>query len=146
MGFEVMIQDYNAFEPGMKVSLLIKPQEIQVMKKERLFNTVDGTMIDATHVEMLGGTFECAPVQGIEGGEAVDVRFDFDKAELMDDIEEGTIEGDVRFILYKGNHYHLTVRTESGDNIYVNTQDVYDERDIGGIRILPEDIRITVKK
>ena len=50
--------------------------------------------------------------------------------------------GDVRFILYKGNHYFLTVMTEDRDNVYVATNDVWDERDLVGIKILPEDIRV----
>ena len=37
-GYELMIQDYNAFEPGSEVGLLIRPADIQVMKNERLCN------------------------------------------------------------------------------------------------------------
>ena len=46
------------------------------------------------------------------------------------------------FILYKGNHYHLTIRTDAGDNIEVNTNDVWDEHDRVGITIAPEHIRL----
>ena len=60
----------------------------------------------------------------------------------MDNKEDGTLVGDVRFILYKGDHYHLTVRTLSGENIYVDTHDVWDDRDIVGVRIMPEDMNI----
>jgi spermidine/putrescine transport system ATP-binding protein len=78
----------------------------------------------------------------IVGGEKVLVEVDFDKVELMDDKEDGTLMGDVRFILYKGDRYHLTVRTENEDNIYVDTHDVWDDRDIVGIRIQPDDLKI----
>ncbi|MBQ1253577.1 MAG: polyamine ABC transporter ATP-binding protein [Alistipes sp.] len=141
-GYEVMIQDYNAFEVGQKVSMIIKPSDIHVMKKERTTNTFEGKMVDATHVEIMGAEFVCAEQQGFEGGEQVMVEVDFDKIDLMDNKEDGTMMGDVRFILYKGDHYHLTIRTEGGDNLYVDTHDVWDDRDIVGIKIQPEDIRI----
>ena len=141
-GYEIMIQDYNAFEVGQQVSLIIKPSDIHVMKKERICNTLDGEMIDSTHVRIMGTEFVCNEQPNIEGGEKVEVEIDFDKVELMDNKEDGTMVGDVRFILYKGDHYHLTIRTDSGDNLYVDTHDVWDDRDIVGINIQPDDIKI----
>ena len=142
-GYEIMIQDYNAFEAGQEVSMIIKPSDIHVMKKERLCNSFDGVMVDSTHVEILGASFVCAEQADIEGGEKGKVEVAFEKIELMDNKDDGVVEGDVRFILYKGDHYHLTIRTENGDNLYVNTCDVWDDRDIVGIKIQPEDLKIT---
>ena len=141
--YEIMIQDYNAFEVGQEVSLIVKPSDIHVMHKERTTNCFEGKMIDATHVEILGTELVCNEQPNIEGGEQVKVEVDFDKIELMDNKEDGMLVGDVRFILYKGDHYHLTVRTESGDNIYVDTHDVWDDRDIVGVKIQSDDMRIT---
>ena len=141
-GYEIMIQDYNAFEVGQEVSLIVKPSDIHVMHKERVANSFEGKMIDATHVEILGTELVCNEQPDVEGGEAVVVEVDFDKIELMDNKEDGMLVGDVRFILYKGDHYHLTVRTESGDNIYVDTHDVWDDRDIVGVKIQSDDMRI----
>ena len=141
-GYEVMIQDYNAFEVGQEVSMIIKPSDIHVMKKERICNTVEGEMVDATHVKIMDTEFVCNEQSGVEGGEKVEVEIDFDKIELMDNKEDGMMVGDVRFILYKGDHYHLTIRTESGDNLYVDTHDVWDDRDIVGINIQPDDLKI----
>jgi spermidine/putrescine transport system ATP-binding protein len=141
-GYEVMIQDYNAFEVGQQVSMIVKPSDIHVMQKERITNRFEGKMQDATHVEILGTELVCNEQAGIEGGESVEVEIDFDKIELMDNKEDGMMVGDVRFILYKGDHYHLTVRTIDGDNLYVDTHDVWDDRDIVGIKINPDDIRI----
>ncbi len=141
-GYEIMIQDYNAFEVGQQVSMIIKPSDIHVMQKERTCNTFEATMIDSTHVEFLSTQFVCNEQAGITGGEKVEVEVDFEKIELMDNKEDGMLVGDVRFILYKGDHYHLTVRTFDGDNIYVDTHDVWDDRDIVGVKIMPDDIRI----
>ena len=141
-GYEIMIQDYNAFDVGQEVSLIVKPSDIHVMHKERVANSFEGKMIDATHVEILGTELVCNEQPNVEGGEAVIVEVDFDKIELMDNKEDGMLVGDVRFILYKGDHYHLTVRTESGDNIYVDTHDVWDDRDIVGVKIQSDDMCI----
>ena len=140
-GYELMVQDYNAFEPDTEVSLIIKPSDIHVMKKERTCNTFDAVVVDDTHIDMLGATFECLPHE-LEKGTEVKVEVDFDKIDLTDDKEDGALEGDVRLILYKGNHYHLTIVTDDDDYLYVDTNDVWDDGDMVGINILPEDIRI----
>ena len=141
-GYEIVIQDYNAFEVGQEVSLIVKPSDIHVMQKERTTNTFEGTMVDATHINILGTQLVCNEQPNVTGGEKIEVEVDFDKIELMDNKEDGMLVGDVRFILYKGDHYHLTVRTEGGDNIYVDTHDVWDDRDIVGVKIQPDDMRI----
>ena len=141
-GYELMIQDYNAFEVGQKVSMIIKPADIHVMEKERTCNCFEGEVIDSTHVKILDTSFVCNELGDVKGGEKVLVKVAFDKVELMDNKEDGTLVGDVRFILYKGNHYHLTVRTITGENIYVDTHDVWDDHDVVGVRILPEDMTI----
>ena len=140
-GYELMVQDYNAFEPENEVSLIIKPSDIHVMKKERTCNTFEAVVVDETHIDMLGATFECMP-HSLEKGTEVKVEVDFDKIELTDDKEDGMLEGDVRLILYKGNHYHLTIVTDEDDYLYVDTNDVWDDGDMVGINILPGDIRI----
>ena len=71
------------------------------------------------------------------------MRVDFNKVELLDHKEEGQLIGSVHFILYKGNHYHLTVKTEDGDLIYVDTNDVWDNFDVVGISIDKRDLYIT---
>ena len=140
-GYELMVQDYNAFEPDTEVSLIIKPSDIHVMKKERTCNTFEAVVVDETHIDMLGGIFECQPHE-YEKGTEIKVEVDFDKIDLTDDKEDGALEGDVRLILYKGNHYHLTIVTDEDDYLYVDTNDVWDDGDMVGINILPEDIRI----
>ena len=141
-GYELMVQDYHAFEVGRKVGLLVKPFDIHVMKKERTCNLFEGEMIDETHVEFLDEKFECLPQNGLHAGDKVRVEVDFKNVNLMDNEEDGILSGDVNFILYKGNHYHLTVGTDNGEDIYVDTNDVWDNGDCVGITIAPEHIRI----
>ena len=106
-GYELMIQDYHAFEPGKEVGLLVKPEDIQVMQKERLCN----------HLTINGKEYDIP----------------FDKVSLQDNEEDGMMQGEVYFILYKGDHYHLQVRTDDGEDIYVDTNDIWDDGDRVGI-------------
>ena len=141
-GYELMIQDYNAFEPGSEVGLIIRPADIQVMKKERICNTFDAEVIDENHVKFLYETFECEPQTKYAAGEKVKVEVNFGKVELIDHPEEGMLSGEVYFLIYKGDHYHLTILTDDGDHIWVDTNDVWDKGDLVGINIAPKDIKI----
>ena len=143
-GYEFVVQDYHAFEAGTEVGMLVKPFDIHIMKKERICNTFEGKLIDETHVEFLGCEFECAPVdlQRVPLGDVL-VDVDFGKINLLDNAEDGMLTGEVKFILYKGNHYHLTVWSDWDENVFVDTNDVWDDGDRVGIS--PEDIRVRVK-
>lgn len=141
-GYELMIQDYNAFEPGSEVGLIIRPNDIQVMRKERSFNTFEGEIIDESHVRFLGEDFECKPQTKFNAGDKVSVRVDFGKVELTDHQEDGKLWGEVHFLLYKGDHYHLTILTDEGDHIWVDTNDIWDKGDLVGINFAPKDIKL----
>lgn len=142
--YEMVVQDYHAFEAGMEVGLLIKPFDIHIMKKERTCNTFEARLIDAQHVEFLGCSFECPPVDmsRVKDAEAMKVEVDFDQIVLQDNEEDGMLTGEVKFILYKGNHYHLTVFSDWDENVFVDTNDVWDDGDRVGITIPKEAIRV----
>ena len=139
-GYELMIQDYNAFEIGSTVGLLIRPGDIQVMHKGT-GNVFEGEMLDSTHVAFLGGEFECQET-GLEAGDKVEVSVKYNKVDLMDYEEEGEICGNIDMIIYKGDHYAIEVITEDGFKLGVTTNDVWDKNDMVGIKILPRDIKI----
>ena len=71
------------------------------------------------------------------------MRVKFRDIDLQDYEEEGTLSGEVHFILYKGNHYQLTIRTDEGNDLIVNTNDVWDDGDRVGVVIKPNKIRIS---
>ena len=81
-------------------------------------------------------------LEGLEAGEKVQVRVKFRDIDLQDYEEEGKLSGEVHFILFKGNHYHLTIRTDEGHDLYVNTNDVWDDGDRVGIVIPQNKIKI----
>ena len=106
-------------------------------------NTFEGEMADETHVEMLGGTFECLPQEGLGAGDPVRVVVRFEDVDLLDHQEDGVVAGSVHFLLYKGDHYHLTILTEDGDHIWVDTNDIWDKGDLVGVNIAPKDLKIS---
>lgn len=144
-GFEFLIQDYHEFLPGRTIGMLVKPEDIQIMKKERLLNTFEGVMQKNGKVEFLEAEWEVLPevAEQFTPGEKVKVEVEFKDVDLQDYEEEGTLSGEVHFILYKGDHYHLTIRTDEGHDIHVNTNDVWDDGDRVGIVIPAKDIRIS---
>ena len=141
-GYELMIQDYNAFEVGQTVGLIIRPADIQVMHKERTCNSFEAEVVSETAVKMLGCEFECKDAAKFAVGDKVTAQVAFSKVELTDHQEDGALAGDVHFLLYKGNHYHLTILTEDGDHIWVDTQDVWDKGDLVGINMSAKDIKL----
>ena len=143
-GFELEVQDYNCFEEGTTVGMHIHAGDIQVMKKERVRNTFEGEVVSPTAVRFLGGEWKI-PETDIAPGTPVEADVEFGAVELMDDREDGGTEGQVYFILYKGDRYHLTVKTASGELLYVDTQDIWDKDDLVGVKILPADIKLRRK-
>lgn len=142
-GYEIMIQDYNEFKPGSTVGMFIRPQDIQVMKKERVSNILYGQVTDEEHVAFAGCEWKCSIPEGINSGDRVKIEIPFDGVELLDHQEDGTIGGEVHFLLYKGNHYHLTVLAEDDTHFWVDTQDIWDKGDLVGINISPEHIKVS---
>ena len=124
--------------------MLVKPEDIQIMKKAGLFNTFEGEIIKPGKVHFLNADWDIEPaaMEGLEVGDQVTVEVEFADVDLQDYEEEGKLSGEVAFILYKGNHYHLTIRTDEGGSIEVNTNDVWDDGDRVGIMIAPQHIRV----
>ena len=137
-GYEFLIQDYHEYLPGCEVGMLVKPEDIQIMHKERhLYNYFDGEVTKNSKVRFLDTEWEVSSKQlsGMESGAEVRVLVPFVGVDLQDHEEEGILSGEVHFILFKGNHYQLTVRTDEGYDIYVDTNDVWDDGDRVGIVI-----------
>ena len=141
-GYELSIQDYNAFEVGSTVGLIIRPNDIQVMHKECLRNSFEGVMADESHVTLLGEDFECAPGQGFAAGDKVWADIEFDKVDLTDYQEDGALGGSVDFLLYKGDHYHLKVLSDGGGFVWVDTDDIWDKGDLVGINFPADCIKL----
>ena len=150
-GCEFLIQNYKHFEVGQTIGMSVIPDNIHIMKKERTTNTFEAKLTGNGSIEFLGCEYSediPADVQTAiskaekEGKDSINISVDFDKIELFDNEEEGTFTGDICFILYKGDHYHLTIDTDWGEKIYVDTQDVWDLGDHVAITIPANGIKV----
>ena len=143
--YEFLIQDYHEFLPGTEVGMLVRPEDIQIMKKEHyIYNYFEGEVLKNSKVSFLDAEWDVEEKQTdpFEAGDKVQVRVKFRDIDLQDYEEEGTLSGEVHFILYKGNHYQLTIRTDEGHDLIVNTNDVWDDGDRVGIVIKPKAIKL----
>jgi spermidine/putrescine transport system ATP-binding protein len=141
-----MVQDYHEFKAGTKVGMLVKPEDIQVMRKEHyIYNYFEGEILKNGKVYFLDAEWEVTEEQlaPFSVGDKVCVRVPFIEIDLQDYEDEGTLSGEVHFILFKGNHYNLTIRTDKGNDLQVYTTDVWDNGDRVGIRIAPESILLS---
>ena len=134
-GNELMIQDYDAFQPGTEVWLRIEPDDIQVMRKERTQNTFDGEVIDNETVRFLGGDFKC-DASAYSSGDKVKVEVPFDKVDLLDNEEEGESYGNVTAVPLG---YGSSLLAVAG---HETRCEEFRQNDQVGIHILPEDIHL----
>ena len=147
-GCEFLIQNYKHFEVGQTIGMSVIPDNIHIMKKEHTTNTFQAKVNGDGTIEFLGCEYQIEIPEekksqihtDEEGKEVINVNVDFGKIELFDNESEGTFTGDICFILYKGDHYHLTVDTDWGEKLYVDTQDVWDLGDHVAITIPRESI------
>ena len=136
-GYELLIQNYRHFRVGQRVGMSIDPEGIHIMRKERTANVYTAKIVSADVVEVLGvETRLDVPEELVRSGaKEMTVEIPFDGVELFDNEQDGTFTGDISFILYKGDHYHITIDTDWGDKLYVDTQDQWDLGDHVGITI-----------
>ena len=142
-GYEFLIQNYKHFEVGQTIGMNVIPDNIHIMKKERIANVFVARVKDDDVIEFLGCEFKKPLPAELKNKQRVIATIPFDKIELFDNEDEGTFTGDISFILYKGNHYHLTIDTDWGEKLYVDTQDVWDLGDHVAITIPADAIAIS---
>ena len=152
-GYEFLMQNYKHFEVGQTVGLTVAPDNIHIMRKERTANVLTASLKGDT-LQVLGVEYKLSDLTALNTlpeiqalaadgtGHDLEVSISFDGVQLFDNEQEGTFTGDVDFILYKGNHYHLTVNTDWGDTLYVNTQDQWDLGDHVAITVPPDNITL----
>ncbi len=139
-GYEFLMQNYKHFEVGQTVGMSVVPDNIHIMKKEHTSNIFEATVKEKDIIEFLGCEFKKEIPAHLQGKDTISVSVPFGKIDLFDNEEEGTFTGDISFILYKGDHYHVTVDTDWGEKLYVDTQDVWDLGDHVAITIPPDGI------
>ena len=150
-GYEFLIQNYKHFEVGQTIGMNVIPDNIHIMKKDHVSNVFEAKVTGDDTIEFLGCEYKIDHLKEMlstptSDQHTVTVSIPFDKIELFDNEEEGTFTGDISFILYKGDHYHLTIDTDWGEKLYVDTQDVWDLGDHVAITIPTSNIQINTEE
>jgi spermidine/putrescine transport system ATP-binding protein len=140
--YEFTAESTMEAKKGDTVELYLSPNSIHIMKKTRTVNEFITETASENTVYISNGEFEFVSDESFVSGEKVKARIAFDKVELTDDEEDGTIGGNIAQSLYKGSYYQVQVYTDDDMDFYVDTADEWDTDDRVGIKIKPEDIII----
>ena len=106
-------------------------------------NIVDGLMIHDELVEIFGAKFACVD-KGFGNNQPVDVVIRPEDIDLVKP-EEGTLQGVVTHLIFKGVHYEMEVTTPDGYEWLVHSTDMFPVGEKVGIHVDPFDIQIMNK-
>ncbi len=164
---EIIVQSTIERKVGEDVSLMIKPNDIHIMKKEFTSNRYDGYITKHNTVCFGDGEFECDVTQLYPGsivdeegylvtaeGERIDltdvdvnVEVGLKDIEISDDAEKGGAIGNIVSIIYKVDHYQLIVRTDEEEEDFVfDTEDTWNENDRVSVIIPKDKIKLSLKQ
>lgn len=106
-------------------------------------NIVDGLMIHDELVEIFGAKFACVD-KGFGTNQPIDVVIRPEDIDLVKP-EEGTLQGVVTHLIFKGVHYEMEVTTPDGYEWLVHSTDMFPVGEKVGIHVDPFDIQIMNK-
>lgn len=154
-GYELILHNTVEYKPGRKIGLYVDPENIQIMHKQHMNNTLPVRFASNTTFEMCGGTYTFKPeacfdnceydeendVLRINGEEIVlkgreaKVSFEFDSIDMTDDEYAAPLAGNVESMIYKGKNYLVDIKTDDNSHIYADTEYLWDKYDRVGIKI-----------
>ena len=106
-------------------------------------NIVPGLMIHDELVEIFGAKFACVD-KGFGNNKPVDVVIRPEDIDLLKP-EEGTLQGVVTHLIFKGVHYEMEVTTPDGFEWLVHSTDMFPVGQQVGLHVDPFDIHIMNK-
>ena len=148
---------------GKEVGLYVAPENIQIMHKEHVDNTLPIEFLSNNTFDLLDATYEFSPAACFENctydeendvltvdgkeytlkGTEGKVSFNFYHVEMTDDEYAAPLAGNVDSMIYKGNHYLVDVKTDSGVHIYADTVYLWDKGDRVGLKVEPDKFRFS---
>lgn len=163
---EIEIQSTRSKNVGERIGMNIYPDGIHVMKKEFTVNSFVGVITKNNTVEFGDGEFECDVTQLYPGSRLDDEgylitakgrKIDLTDVEvnvevgthditMSDDEDEGSVCGNIISLVYIGDHYRYTVRTENEEDYVFSCDDLWNENDRVSLIIPPDKIKLTLKK
>ena len=163
--YELVIQSTKSAVVGSTIGMNIGPNEIHVMEYESPDNVFDGVITKNGTVSMAGGEYPCDLTQLFtsakynEDGVLVDnegkeievagtevlVTVPVSAMSMSDDENAGGVCGHIISLIYKGDHYKYTVRTETEDDFTIDDEWLWNENDYVSIVIGSKDIKLQRK-
>ena len=137
----VMNQGYIQ-QMGSPEDIYNEPQNAFVADFIGESNIISGIMLEDKLVEILGAKFPCVDV-GFGKNKPVDVVIRPEDVDLLAP-EEGTIQGVVTHLIFKGVHYEMEVQA-NGFEWLVHSTDMFPVGQKVGIHVNPFDIQIMHK-
>ena len=163
---EVIAQSINDRPVDALVSISVKPEDIQIMKKETTTNLFPEAWINKNNEVMISDDpFECDITQLLPGSHVDEdgylvskdgKKYDLNDADVIAEIaivdvnvtdghDNGQSNGEIIQTIYKGDHYQLLVRTEEEEDFLVDTQYTYNEGDLVSVSAPAKAIKLTLK-
>ncbi|MDE6758982.1 MAG: ABC transporter ATP-binding protein [Clostridia bacterium] len=154
-GYEFTIHSTIESPVGKEVGLYVAPENIQIMYKEHVDNTINVTFSSNTTFNMYGGEYEFDPtalfencsydseqdILTIDGkecslkGKNAKINFGFTDIDMTDDEYAAPLAGNVESMIYKGKNYIVDIKTDDNNHIYADTEYLWDKGDRVGIKI-----------
>ena len=138
----VMNQGYIQ-QIGTPESIYNEPENAFVADFIGESNIVPGLMIHDELVEIFGAKFACVD-KGFGNNKPVDVVIRPEDIDLLKP-EEGTLQGVVTHLIFKGVHYEMEVTTPDGFEWLVHSTDMFPVGQQVGLHVDPFDIQIMNK-
>ncbi len=163
---EIEIQSTQCRTVGETIGLNIYPDGIHIMKKEFTKNSYVGVITKNNTVEFGDGEYECDVTQLYPGsrldeegylitlkgnkidltGVEVNVEVGTHDIIMSDDEEEGGVQGNILSLVYIGDHYRYTVRTENEEDYVFACDDLWNENDRVSLIIPKDKIKLSLRK
>lgn len=154
---EFVIYDDESYNVGDMVGLSIKPSDIHVMTSSNSHNHFVGEFNSRGEVTFADITLKPDITKLIPGsyyedntlfdqngneislnGVRVDCYFKPSDADLSDNPDEGLVQGRIGSIIYRGDHYNYTVRSNTEEEYFVNDDYLWNTDDLVSV-IIPEE-------
>ena len=139
----VVMNNGDIQQIGSPVDIYNEPKNAFVADFIGESNIVDGLMIHDELVEIFGAKFACVD-KGFGTNQPVDVVIRPEDIDLVKP-EEGTLQGIVTHLIFKGVHYEMEVTTPDGYEWLVHSTDMFPVGEKVGIHVDPFDIQIMNK-
>ena len=162
-GYELILHNTVEYKPGRKIGLYVDPENIQIMHKEHVDNTLPVRFTSNTTFDLCGGVYEFRPAACFEGSEYDEendvlkingeeivlkgkegkVSFEFESIDMTDDEYAAPLAGNVESMIYKGKNYLVDIKTDNNTHIYADTEYLWDKGDRVGIKVEGDKFRFS---